>query len=268
MAAEDPFRPLLPEDYTSVGGDLPIYFDSAGNRLPKPDIRHVPQVAATDGGNTTFFTVDSKLDPDTQRNFFGTSAAAPHAAAIAALVLQARGGPGAIAPDAMRALLQRSAFAHDLDVQHSQGSASGLTISADGEYGDEHRDTRPEWTTPGAMDNPDFFKLSYDGPGSITSITLDGLTANPTGLGVGPLSAGLVFDPRPFAGPPALNHPLLWQQGFPFTASAPGVTASFALPGIGNATGSAVRAHDGHRPAGHAGRREGRRVRRRPRRGA
>ena len=111
----------LPEDYSSVGGDLPIYFDSAGNRLPKPDIRHVPQVTATDGGNTTFFTADSKLDPDTQPNFFGTSAAAPHAAAIAALVLQAHGGAGSLSPDAMRALLEHSTFNHDLDIYHAAG---------------------------------------------------------------------------------------------------------------------------------------------------
>ena len=96
VAAYDPFRPFLPEDYTSVGGDLPIYFDSSGNRLPRPDIRRAPQVAATDGGNTTFFTVDSKLDPDSQPNFFGTSAAAPHAAAIAALVLQKHRQPAAL----------------------------------------------------------------------------------------------------------------------------------------------------------------------------
>ena len=65
-----------------------------------PDIRRAPQVTATDGGNTTFFTVDSKLDPDTQPNFFGTSAAAPHAAAIAALVLQKHAATSS--PDALR----------------------------------------------------------------------------------------------------------------------------------------------------------------------
>ncbi len=106
VAAEDPFRPFAPEDYTSVGGDLPIYFDS--DRQPARRSRTSAtcrRSTATDGGNTTFFTLDSKLDPDTQPNFFGTSAAAPHAAGIAALVLQAR---GRMSPDAMRALLERS----------------------------------------------------------------------------------------------------------------------------------------------------------------
>ena len=44
-----------------------------------------PDIAATDGGRTTFFT------PYTSGiyRFFGTSAAAPHAAAIAALELDA-----------------------------------------------------------------------------------------------------------------------------------------------------------------------------------
>jgi hypothetical protein len=84
------FRPLLPEVYTSLGRDLAVYLD----RLPKPGIRRVPQVAATDGGNATFFTVDSALDPDMQRGFFGISGSASHAAAISALVLQTKGGPG------------------------------------------------------------------------------------------------------------------------------------------------------------------------------
>jgi hypothetical protein len=231
VGAEDPFRPFAPEDYSSVGGDLPIYFDSSGNRLPKPDIRHVPQVTATDGGNTTFFTVDSKLDPDTQPNFFGTSAAAPHAAGIAALVLQAHGGGHSLAPDAMRGLLERSTFSHDLDIYHSQGSSGGLTITANGEQGDERRDSRPEWTTPGSMSSPRFFTVNYTGPGQLTSLTLDGLTANPTGLGIGPLSAGLIFDPRPFSGYPALDNPPVWQQGFPFTTDTPGVSGKVQLGG-------------------------------------
>lgn len=242
VAAEDPFRPFLPEDYTSVGGDLPIYFDSAGNRLPHPDVRRAPQIAATDGGNTTFFTTDSALDPDSQPNFFGTSAAAPHAAAIAALVLQAHGGPGSLTPTQMRSLLERSAFKHDLDVDHSSSAARGLTITADGEYGDERRDTRPEWTTPGSMDNTRFFTVRYSGRSSIVSLTFDGIGANPTGLGTRRRSDGIVFDPQPFFGLPALDNPPLWQQGFPFTvgAASPGispsdVSATFRFPGVGDA---------------------------------
>ena len=69
---------------------------------PQPQIRRKPEIAATDGGNTTFFVADASRDDDDLPNFFGTSAAAPHAAAIAALVLQARGGPGSVSPTAMR----------------------------------------------------------------------------------------------------------------------------------------------------------------------
>ena len=97
----DPFDQFLPEDYTSVDGDLP----SSSTRpaiAPDADIRRVPQLAATNRGDATFFSADSALDPDTQPNFFGTSAAAPHAAAIAALVLQANGGRRSLTPDAGR----------------------------------------------------------------------------------------------------------------------------------------------------------------------
>jgi Subtilase family len=242
VAAYDPFRPLLPEDYTSVGGRLPILFDSAGNRLPAPDIRQKPDLASTDGGNTTFFTTDSQLDPDTQPNFFGTSAAAPHAAGIAALALQAHGGRGSLSPAAMRALLERSTFPHDLDQDHSEASNAGLTITADGAQGTERRNTRPTWTTPGSMADPQFFHVQYSGPGSITSLTFDGAGANPTGLGTGFRSAGIVFDPRPFLGLPVLGAPDLFRSGFPFTvgAASPGIdpsaiTAEFAQPAVGQA---------------------------------
>ena len=62
-------------------------FDANGNRLARPEIRRKPELSATDGGNTTFFVADTIRDDDDFPNFFGTSAAAPHAAAIAALVL-------------------------------------------------------------------------------------------------------------------------------------------------------------------------------------
>jgi hypothetical protein len=47
-----------------------------------------PEIVAPDGTNTTFFSADIPQDADTFPNFFGTSAAAPHAAAVAALLLE------------------------------------------------------------------------------------------------------------------------------------------------------------------------------------
>ena len=45
------------------------------DRFPHPDVRRKPEVAATDGGNTTFFVSDASEDKDDLPNFFGTSAA-------------------------------------------------------------------------------------------------------------------------------------------------------------------------------------------------
>jgi hypothetical protein len=228
VGAFDPFRPYLPEYFTSPGGDLPIFFDSEGNRFPTPQIRRVPQVTAADGGNTTFFGGDTLRDDDTQPNFFGTSAAAPHAASIAALVLQRSGGSGSVSPDDMRARLEQSAFPHDLDPNHSEGSAHGLTISADGPQGNENTEI------PGSMTDPDFFTVGNTGSEAITSVTFYGESGSPTALGnrFGFLTDGIVFDPRPFDGVAPYRN-----DGFPFTVGstsgglrAESVTASFSVP--------------------------------------
>ncbi|MEO1674198.1 MAG: S8 family serine peptidase [Pseudomonadota bacterium] len=72
----------------SSGGNVPILFDTAGNRLATPEDRGGPNFVAPDGGNTTFFGNDVGFDADSFPNFFGTSASAPAAAAIAALLLE------------------------------------------------------------------------------------------------------------------------------------------------------------------------------------
>jgi subtilisin family serine protease len=76
------------EPFSALGGNLPFYFPSTGSpRLSTPQMRFKPDITAPDGANTTFFGNDIGYDTDTHPNFFGTSAAAPHAAAVAALLL-------------------------------------------------------------------------------------------------------------------------------------------------------------------------------------
>lgn len=231
VAAYDPFRSYLPEAYTSPGGVSPVFFDSAGNRYAKPQIRRTPQVAATDRGNTTFFVADDARDADALPNFGGTSASAPHAAAIAALALQKAGGPGSYTPAALRARLERSTFTHDLDPMTSSGSSGGLTVTAQGNQGREID------LVPGSMNDPNFFRVYYTGRVPLRSITFLGETASPTALGVRRPgeSDGIVFDPRPFG-----NDPDYRSHGFPFTIgstsgglSTANVAASFSVPGGG-----------------------------------
>ncbi len=80
--------PPLPEWFTSLGG-TEILFDTDGNRLETPEDRMKPDFVGPDGGNTTFFGTDIPEDEDEYPNFFGTSAAAPHVAGLAALMLEA-----------------------------------------------------------------------------------------------------------------------------------------------------------------------------------
>ena len=197
-AAHGPFPPYLPEDYTSPGPSY-IYFDPNGNRLSTPIVRQKPDVAASTNVNTTFFGSDSSRDADTYPNFGGTSAAAPHAAAIAALVLQSRGGPGSVTQPQMRAILQNAAFPHDLDPFYASGAArtsngGKVTITVRGNSnGFSFSDsTNVSTTDSGAV------AVSYTGPSSITSLSFDMRGGNTAGgnLVTGKSTPGLVWDCR------------------------------------------------------------------------
>src|SRR5205085_12399916 len=97
------------------GSSLPSYINAQGPRLASPQIRLKPEFAAADGVDTSFFPTDAGADSDNDGfpNFFGTSAAAPNAAAFAALLLEAAGGPTSLTPDQVRDRLAQSTFPHD-----------------------------------------------------------------------------------------------------------------------------------------------------------
>ncbi len=121
-----PCAPACLNDFSSAGG-IPIYFDRFGARLGTPQVRQVPSVTGPDGGNTTFFLSDSSYDDDDgdglnspfstfisgldnpldeYPNFFGTSASAPHVAAVAALMLDKNPG---LTVEQIRTTLQQTA---------------------------------------------------------------------------------------------------------------------------------------------------------------
>jgi hypothetical protein len=108
------FVPTL-ELFSSAGGD-PILFDATG-KPQTPVTRQKPDFVGPDGGNDTFLgftlspgddasTVTECLNNASFPNFFGTSAAAPHVASIAALLLQA---VPSLTPTELYGLLQQSA---------------------------------------------------------------------------------------------------------------------------------------------------------------
>jgi hypothetical protein len=109
--------PATLETFSSIGGD-PILFDVSGNRLGTSQTRQKPQFVGPDGVDNTFLgtALSASQQPDTSisqcqdvaqyPSFFGTSAAAPHAAAVAALLLQAVPG---VTPDEIYTALQSSA---------------------------------------------------------------------------------------------------------------------------------------------------------------
>ncbi|MDI1325099.1 MAG: S8 family serine peptidase [Algoriphagus sp.] len=97
-------------------------FSSRGGTMTNNLVRNKPDFTAPNGVNTTVNLGAPNLEGDNFPNFFGTSAAAPHAAAVAALIKQARlkyypstkptgwlGDPGESLPADIRRVLKTTA---------------------------------------------------------------------------------------------------------------------------------------------------------------
>ena len=229
VAAYSVFRPNVPEYYTSPG-PVTAYFDVNGVKLATPDVRLQPRIGAADNANTSFFGSDSAADVDTFQNFSGTSAAAPHAAAIAALVLESRGGRRSVTPAAMTTLLQNSAFPHDLDPNFATGVARVNSPAGSGKVTITVNSDLAVNPAAGAF-NPNSIQVSYVGPNSLATLTFNpagtaaaagsttggnnGLDANNTYFSN--LYPGIVFEP--------LTVPYTVGNG---SAALAGTTAAFS----------------------------------------
>lgn len=141
--------PPAAEAFTSKGG-VPILFDLDGNRYISPQYRGV-DFTAPDGGNTTFFGTDVNYDADTFPNFYGTSAAAPNAAALAALMMEH-------APDASGTRIEQALKDSAIDILETwQGLDLGVGVD--------------DWTGPGLIQGTAAFEALADDAGSNLTVT-------------------------------------------------------------------------------------------------
>jgi hypothetical protein len=157
-----PFNDGAEPEFYSSRGPVTRYFgpvEGAGpaTELPAPEELSKPEVAATDCGATTFFARQPKFEPGVWR-FCGTSAAAPHAAGAAALLLDAE--PGA-SPAEVREALVSSAVPVGAFGPCAVGGGLVETVGAL-----EAIETGPPFPSPAACEPPSAAGPVFVAPGS------------------------------------------------------------------------------------------------------
>ncbi|UYZ63094.1 S8 family serine peptidase [Hymenobacter weizhouensis] len=180
--------------YQTSYSKTPILFDKNGNRLSSPVYRQKPEITAPDGANTSFFGFD--LEGDGFPNFFGTSAAAPHAAGVAALMIEAYKKP--LPPDLVKSAMTRTAL--DMDDLFTDGVFDQGFDYTTG-YGLLQADKAVQEvlstvtaTAPGAAD-PAARLVAYPSPfGRELSVLLPGRNQRPATVKLYNLQGQLVHD--------------------------------------------------------------------------
>ena len=171
--------PPLLEAFSSSGPQQ-ILFQPDGTPLSSPEIRQKPNIVAPDGVNTTFFGSDT--DGDGFPNFFGTSAAAPHAAAVAALLLEQN---PALTPAGLYASLEAGA----IDITASPAS-SGVDFASGAGLIQADQSLLAINAPPVATD--DSYSVLEDR--TLVVDAVGGVLSNDTDADADPLTASLVSD--------------------------------------------------------------------------
>jgi hypothetical protein len=179
VAAARYSTPTAPESF-SARGPVTHFFDPAGNALPAPEVRAKPELAAPDGVATSVFGFGS---------FFGTSAAAPAAAGIAALILSTQ---PLMTMDALDAIMTDPANALDCTATPGvpdRDCGSGFLL-ADRALRVAFDPTPPVVTATVSPAAPDGANLWYRGPVTVSWTVSDGQSPVTAMSGCAPTAPG------------------------------------------------------------------------------
>jgi hypothetical protein len=182
-----------PEKYSSRGPvrhDFgPVTGTEAAAPLGSPEILSKPDVVATDCGVTTFFAGFTGA----VWRFCGTSAAAPHAAGIAALMLEAEPGE---APSGIRSALQASAVEVGAFGPCAVGAGLVEAVGALAELPSPETFTPPECSLPSSEGSPEDARAPGDW-GSEVPPAFPTTPIEPSGLPVPSARPRTFFRQRP-----------------------------------------------------------------------